>query len=143
MANDVTPRNSSLFDMTPFDFLGNAGRNFLDGFKENLVKTDIFETEENYTVEAELPGIPKENIQVDYTNGVLTIEGAHQTETEKKDDKGTVVRSERSYNSVKRQFMIDNVKEEDIKAAYQDGILKITLPKAQVKVEHKKAIPIE
>jgi len=143
MANEVTPHNASLFDMTPFDFLGNAGRSFFDGFKENLVKTDIFETEVAYNVEAELPGIPKENIHIDYSKGVLTIEGAHQTESEAKDDKGKIVRSERSYNSVKRQFLIDNVKEDEIKAIYQDGILKITLPKIEEKLARKKTIPIE
>ena len=121
MANNMIPRRSDLFDMTPFNFFEDFGRNFFEGFKGNMVKTDIHETDNEYLLEAELPGIPKENIQINYENGILTIEGKHQTDTQKEDDKGNLVRSERSFSSVRRQFAIRNVREEDIKAEYKDG----------------------
>jgi HSP20 family protein len=143
IANNMIPRRSDLFDMTPFNFFEDFGRNFFEGFKGNMVKTDIHETDTEYLLEAELPGIPKENIQINYENGVLTIEGKHQTDTQTEDDKGNLVRSERSFSSVRRQFAIRNVREEDIKAEYKDGILKVTLPKSAEKLERKTAIPIE
>ena len=108
-----------------------------------MVKTDIHETDKEYVLEAELPGIPKENIQINYENGVLTIEGQHQADTKSEDDKGNLVRSERSFSSVRRQFAIRDIREEEIKAEYKDGILKVTLPKTAEKLEYKKAIPIE
>lgn len=143
MAKDLIPRNSGLFDLTPFNFFENVGRNFFEGFTPNLAKTDIHETENDYLVEVELPGIPKENIQVHYENGVLSIEGQHQTDEKTEDEKGQLIRSERSFSSIRRQFMLDNVKETDIKANYEGGILKVTLPKSEEKQERKAAIPIE
>ena len=82
MANNMIPRRSDLFDMAPFNFFEDFGRNFFEGFKGNMVKTDIHETDNEYLLEAELPGIPKENIQINYENGILTIEGKHQTDTQ-------------------------------------------------------------
>ncbi|OJG84256.1 hypothetical protein RV13_GL002282 [Enterococcus raffinosus] len=143
MANNMIPRRSDLFDMTPFNFFEDFGRNFFEGFKGNMVKTDIHETDKEYVLEAELPGIPKENIQINYENDVLTIEGQHQTDTQSEDDKGNLVRSERSFSSVRRQFAIRDIREEEIKAEYKDGILKVTMPKTAEKLERKKAIPIE
>lgn len=73
----------------------------------------------------------------------MTIEGQHQTDTQAEDDKGNLVRSERSFSSVRRQFAIRDIREEEIKAEYKDGILKVTMPKAAEKLERKTAIPIE
>ncbi|OJG29794.1 heat shock protein [Enterococcus casseliflavus] len=129
--------------MTPFDFFEDFGRSFFDGFKSNLIKTDIHENDKEFLVEAELPGIPKENIQVTYENGVLTITGQHQTDHATEDEKGRLVRSERSLTSVRRQYLLENVKEDEIKASYAEGILKLTLPKDQGKQASKKLIPIE
>ena len=63
-----------------------------------MIKTDIHENDSEYLVEAELPGIPKENIQVTYENGILTIAGQHQSDTTTEDKKGKLIRSERSFN---------------------------------------------
>lgn len=104
-------------------------RNLFNDFKSNLIKTDIHETDNEYLVEAELPGIPKENIQVTYEDGVLTISGQQQIDTVDEDKKGKLIRSERSSTSLRRQYLLENVKEDEIKASYSDGILKVTLPK--------------
>ena len=87
-------------------------------------------------------GIPKENIQVTYEDGVLTISGQQQIDTVDEDKKGKLIRSERSSTSLRRQYLLENVKEDEIKASYSDGILKVTLPKDSNK-EIKKSIPIE
>lgn len=142
MLNKIQPRNSDTYSMTPFDFFEDFSRNLFNDFKSNLIKTDIHETDNEYLVEAELPGIPKENIQVTYEDGVLTISGQQQTDTVDEDKKGKLIRSERSLTSVRRQYLLENVKEDEIKASYSDGILKVTLPKDSNK-EIKKSIPIE
>ena len=142
MLNKIQPRNSDTYSMTPFDFFEDFSRNLFNDFKSNLIKTDIHETDNEYIVEAELPGILKENIQVTYEDGVLTISGQQQTDTVDEDKKGKLIRSERSLTSVRRQYLLENVKEDEIKASYSDGILKVTLPKDSNK-EIKKSIPIE
>ena len=142
MLNKIQPRNSDTYSMTPFDFFEDFSRNLFNDFKSNLIKTDIHETDNEYLVEAELPGIPKENIQVTYEDGVLTISGQQQIDTVDEDKKGKLIRSERSSTSLRRQYLLENVKEDEIKASYSDGILKVTLPKDSNK-EIKKSIPIE
>ena len=138
MLNKIQPRNSDTYSMTPFDFFEDFSRNLFNDFKSNLIKTDIHETDNEYLVEAELPGIPKENIQVTYEDGVLTISGQQQIDTVDEDKKGKLIRSERSSTSLRRQYLLENVKEDEIKASYSDGILKVTLPK-----DSNKEIPIE
>ena len=142
MLNKIQPRNSDTYSMTPFDFFEDFSRNLFNDFKSNLIKTDIHETDNEYLVEAELPGIPKENIQVTYEDGVLTISGQQQIDTVDEDKKGKLIRSERSSTSLRRQYLLENVKEDEIKASYSEGILKLTLPKDSNK-EIKKSIPIE
>lgn len=142
MLNKIQPRNSDTYSMTPFDFFEDFSRNLFNDFKSNLIKTDIHETDNEYLVEAELPGIPKENIQVTYEDGVLTISGQQQIDTVDEDKKGKLIRSERSSTSLRRQYLLENVKEDEIKASYSDGILKVTLPKDSNK-EIKNSIPIE
>lgn len=142
MSNKIQQHNSDTYSMTPFNFFEDFSRNLFNDFKSNLIKTDIHETDNEYIVEAELPGIPKENIQVTYEDGVLTISGQQQTDTVDEDKKGKLIRSERSLTSVRRQYLLENVKEDEIKASYSDGILKVTLPKDSNK-EIKKSIPIE
>lgn len=142
MLNKIQPRNSDTYSMTPFDIFEDFSRNLFNDFKSNLIKTDIHETDNEYLVEAELPGIPKENIQVTYEDGVLTISGQQQIDTVDEDKKGKLIRSERSSTSLRRQYLLENVKEDEIKASYSDGILKVTLPKDSNK-EIKKSIPIE
>ena len=142
MLNKIQQRNSDTYSMTPFDFFEDFSRNLFNDFKSNLIKTDIHETDNEYIVEAELPGISKDNIQVTYEDGVLTISGQQQTDTVDEDKKGKLIRSERSLTSVRRQYLLENVKEDEIKASYSDGILKVTLPKDSNK-DIKKSIPIE
>ena len=142
MLNKIQQRNSDTYSMTPFDFFEDFSRNLFNDFKSNLIKTDIHETDNEYIVEAELPGISKDNIQVTYEDGVLTISGQQQTDTVDEDKKGKLIRSERSSTSLRRQYLLENVKEDEIKASYSDGILKVTLPEDSNK-EIKKSIPIE
>jgi HSP20 family protein len=89
---------------------------------------DIKETDGAVLVHAELPGVPKEQIKVDFENGVLTISG--ERKYEKKDEKEHFHRVERSYGSFSRSFPIgDKVDPSQIKANFKDGVLEVTVPK--------------
>ena len=120
-------RNVTFYN--PFDELEEMQRRF---FGENAVrefKTDIRDNGESYLLEAELPGFKKEEITVNIEGDTLTIRAERSESTEEKDGKGNFVKRERSYGSFSRSFDMTGIRVEDISAAYEDGILKLTLPK--------------
>lgn len=131
MAFEMKPFNNSLFDMVPGDVFKDFGRQFFQQFPEGHMRSDIRELEDSYVVEAELPGISKDNINIKFNNGILTIEGAQTSSDEKKDEEGRVIHSERSYNNFKRQFSFGEIDENNISANFDNGVLKITLPKSE------------
>ena len=91
--------------------------------------SDIKELDDSYVVEAELPGMKKENISLNFENNVLTIEGKQTEENNEEDNNGRVIHRERSVRDVKRQFSFNNIQEDAIKASYDNGMLNVTLPK--------------
>jgi HSP20 family protein len=101
---------------------------------------DIHETEDGYVVKADLPGIKKEDIQIDLKDSTLTLKG--EKKFEQKVSKDNYIRTERAYGTFVRSFTLPhNVDSEKIKASYKDGVLELTLPKKeeakpkQIKVE--------
>lgn len=119
------------FDALWDDFLGN------DFFKKrfelgtSMPAVNIKETDEEYLLEAALPGLKREDIQVDVENGVMTIQSSSKANKEEKDGE-RVTRREYSYSSFSRKFsMPENAVEERISANYTDGVLKISIPKQQ------------
>ena len=122
-------RNVTFYN--PFDDFEEMERRF---FGENAVrefKTDIRDNGESYMLEAELPGFKKEEITVNIEGDTLTIRAERSESTEEKDGKGNFVKRERSYGGFSRSFDMTGIRVEDISAAYEDGILKLTLPKKQ------------
>ena len=103
------------------------------------MKCDIYEKGGNVHIELEVPGYEKNEIKLDVENGVLTIEG--HTNSEKEDKEKKYFRKERISGSFRRKFTIGDVNEKDIKASFNNGILKVTFPKEQKK-ESKKYIQI-
>lgn len=96
---------------------------------------DISEDKENYYVKADLPGVEKDGIKVEVVDNVLSIKGERNDQQESKDK--NFHRIERSYGTFERRFTLGDVKEENIKAQYKDGVLSITIPKAEpVKAKH-------
>ncbi|GEL16153.1 Hsp20/alpha crystallin family protein [Pediococcus cellicola] len=141
MANEL--RNRDFDDFEPFDFFDNFGKNFFKSMTQSSsMKTDIRENDKNYEVSAELPGFKKENIRLNYDNDTLTVEGKHNVDRAQKDEKGNLIRQERSYSNVSRQFYLPNVDRDKISASYDGGVLKITLPKSEEKLENNTQIPI-
>ena len=100
----------------------------------NMMKTDVRETESTYELDVDLPGFKKDEIKVDLKNGYLTIAAEKGIDKETENKKGRYIRKERYVGSNSRSFYVGyDVKPEDIGAKYEDGILKISLPKAEAK----------
>ena len=114
---------------------------------QNLMKTDIKEMENGYEMEIDLPGFKKEDVQASLQNGYLTISATKGLEKEEKDnDSGHYIRRERYAGTCERSFYVgEYVKQEDIKAEFKHGILKLFVPKKEAKpaVEENKYIAIE
>ena len=109
------------------------------------MRTDIVEKDGNYLLNMELPGYKKEDIQMELKDGYLIINASKNVSNEEKDEDGHVIRRERYSGSCTRNFYVgDSIKEEDIKASFDNGELKISIPKDTIKqVEEKRYIPIE
>ena len=107
--------------------------------------TDVKDSEDHYEIEIDLPGFKKEQIQIELNNGSLIISASKGLDEDEKDDKGKYVRQERYRGTMSRSFYVgDNITEEDIKASFADGVLKLTVPKKEApKLPEKKTIMIE
>ncbi|MBA8760528.1 Hsp20 family protein [Staphylococcus schleiferi subsp. coagulans] len=144
MAFEMKPFNNSFFNMEPSDFFKDFGRRFFDdNFAQAAITTDIKELDDAYIVEAELPGMDKENIRVQFENNILTIAAQNTVENNNEDEEGRIIHKERSYRNVQRQFSFDHVDATQIKAAYQNGMLNVRLPKDMRNDQTDKNIPID
>ncbi|MFP4921865.1 Hsp20/alpha crystallin family protein [Staphylococcus coagulans] len=144
MAFEMKPFNNSFFNMEPSDFFKDFDRHFFDdNFAQAAITTDIKELDDAYIVEAELPGMDKENIRVQFENNILTIAAQNTVENNNEDDEGRIIHKERSYRNVQRQFSFDHVDATQIKAAYQNGMLNVKLPKDMHNNQTDKNIPID
>lgn len=135
--------------------------NFVDSFFDDMfsfpfdamrkskvpgMNVDVQEFDDRYLMDLELPGYEKDDIQADLKDGYLTISANHTENKDEKDNAGKYIRRERYYGQCQRSFFVGkDVTEEDIKANFKDGILKLTIPKKQPQpaVEEKKYITIE
>ena len=112
---------------------------------KNEMKTDVRETEDGYELDIDLPGLKKDEVTAQLDNGYLTIQASKGLDKEQKDKKGKYIRKERYAGSMSRSFYVgDAITEEDVHAKYEDGILKLSVPKKEAKaVEQTKHIAIE
>ena len=113
-----------------------TGRNPLYGkHAKNLMKTDVRETENTYELDIDLPGFKKDEISIDLKDGYLSISAAKGLDRDQEDKKGKYIRQERYAGACSRSFFVgEGVEPKDVSAKFEDGILKISLPK-QVKKE--------
>ena len=144
-----------MFEMMPYAF--NHNQSLLDSFADfeknffgelgrsaSSFSTDIRDNGNEYVLEAELPGFKKEDIHVEVQDGVLTISAKHEEKQDEQDEKsGKYVRRERRYGSYQRSFTLDGVDPKSIQAAYENGVLKLTLPKEQPTVPETHRIEIK
>ncbi len=113
-----------------------AGRNPLYGkHAKNLMKTDVRETENTYELDIDLPGFKKDEININLKDGYLSINAAKGLDKDQEDKKGKYIRQERYAGACSRSFYVgEAVDPRDVSAKFEDGILKISLPK-QIKKE--------
>ena len=111
----------------------------------NVMKTDVKETETGYEVDIDLPGFKKDEINAKLDNGYLTISAAKGLDKDEQDKNGKYIRRERYAGSMSRSFYVgEGVTQDDIKAKYEDGILRLVVPKKDNKaVENNRYIAIE
>lgn len=134
--------NESLFDEfmeEPFERFFQPEHDVVFGKRgKNLLKTDVKEKNGNYEVEMDLPGFHKEDVKVQLENGYLTVSASRGMNKDKKDNEGNYIRRERYAGECARSFYVgDAVKQEEVKAKFENGILTLTIPKKQ----EKKALP--
>ncbi len=111
----------------------------------HLMKTDVKEKKDEYRLAVELPGFNREDIKAQLKDGYLTISAEHNSEADEKDEDDNFIRRERYYGSCQRSFYVgDNITEEDIKAKFENGVLKLIVPKKEAvpEVEENKYIAI-
>ena len=140
----------NLFDdfMNDFSFptFPNVDKELYGKHAKNLMKTDVKETENAYEIDIDLPGFKKDEIQMELKDGVLTVSAAKGLDKDEEDKKGNYIRKERYAGSMSRSFYVgENVEQEDVKAEFKHGILKLFVPKKEAKpaVEENKYIAIE
>ena len=114
--------------------------------QSDLMKTDVKETDKDYKLSVDLPGVKKDDLKAELKDGYLTISATVNQNNDEKDEEGRYIRRERFSGSFNRSFYVgENVSEEDIKAKFENGTLMLTVPKKESapQVEEKKYIAIE
>ena len=141
--------NDNLFDdFFEFPFFDDRAERKLYGHNaKNIMKTDIKEHKDGYELEIDLPGFHKDEIQAELKDGYLTISAAKQlNQDEKEKESGKYIRRERYSGSCQRSFYVgDEITQEDIKAEFKHGILRLFVPKKEAvpEVEQRKFVSIE
>ena len=97
---------------------------------KNLMKTDIREKDNSYELDIDLPGFKKDDLNIDLSNGYLTIQASKGLDKDEQDKDGRYIRRERYAGSMSRSFYVGDVKPEEVSAKFEDGILRLDLPKA-------------
>ena len=129
--------------------LANLDKRLYGKNAQRMMSTDVHETEENYEMDMDLPGFKKDQINIKLEDGYLTISAAKghdkledgyltisaaKGHDEEKKRHGKVIRQERYSGAMQRSFYVgDAVKKEDVKAKFEDGVLKLTVPKRELK----------
>ena len=115
--------------MSPFYDIDKMTRSFFGETPIRAFRTDIQDNGDSYVLEAELPGFQKEDIAIDVEGDQLTIQAQRNSDSDQKDDAGNYLRRERYYGSYSRSFDISQIEADQIEASYENGVLKLTLPK--------------
>ncbi len=138
----------SIFEKNFIDSFFNDAFSFPFSFTKsaNWMSTNVKDLGNEYLLEMELPGYEKKDIHAELERGYLTITAEREESREENDKKGRYIHRERYSGSCKRTFYVgDYLKEEDFKASFDNGVLKLVFPKDKVtaKLEDKRYIPIE
>lgn len=129
-----------MYSLLPFGrYTNNSLNSLFDDFERSFFpvdrsqmpafRTDIKDEGDHFLLEADLPGFKKEDIDLHLQDGVLTITANHSETVENKDEGGKYVCRERRVGSFTRSFNVSGIQEDAISASYENGVLKLTLPK--------------
>lgn len=131
-------------DFPKMDF-GDVDRKLYGKRAAQVMKTDVHEHDDKYELDIDLPGFKKDEIKLALENGYLSVSASKGLDKEKKDKKGRIIRQERYSGSMQRSFYVgEAVTKEDVKAKYEDGVLKLIVPKNDPeKLPEKQYIAIE
>ena len=122
-----------------FEYPFGGGRN-----AAQLMKTDVMESDQDYTLLIDLPGIEKENVTADLKDGYLNITASSAQQNDEQDENGRYLRRERFSGTYSRSFYVgEAVTEEDIRARFENGVLKLMIPKKEPQEPPKRMIQIE
>ena len=135
-----------MFDFDDFDKEFNRMMRPLYGkHAQNMMKTDVRETDNSYELDIDLPGFKKDEISVQLDNGYLSISASKGLDKDEENKNGKYIRRERYAGSMNRTFYVGSqLTQQDIQAKFEDGILKISVPKKDVQqIEQNKYIAIE
>ena len=147
---EISNRNSSTM-FNPFremeqlekDFFGDPFGNFFRTNDLAEFKTDVLDEGDHYQLEADLPGFNKEDIKLELQGDNLLISAERHSNAEEKNRDGKVIRMERSYGSYQRSFNVSQIDTNKIRAAYDNGVLKLELPKLQTQIPESRVLEIE
>ena len=118
----------------PTHELANIDKRLYGKHARHMMETDVHETETDYELEMNLPGFKKDQINVKLEDGYMTISASKDHDQEKKDRHGKIIRQERYSGAMQRSFYVgEGVKVEDVKARFEDGVLKLCIPKKEFK----------
>lgn len=146
-----------MFELTPFFRTNNRGAaTVYDPFREldeferlffgkrsQTFSTDIVDNGNSYTVQTDLPGFKKEDININISGDTLTVKAERHSDYENKDKKENYIRVERSYGSFTRSFDLSGIDTDKISAKYEDGVLSIDLPKQEAKTPESRTLEIQ
>lgn len=142
--------NENLFDdLMDFTFptlhgMSDVDRKLYGKHAAHVMRTDIHERDDGYEIDIDLPGFKKDEITLNLENGYLTVGASKGLDKEEKDEHRRVIRQERYTGAMQRSFFVGrNISEDEIKAKFEDGVLKLTVPKSEAKLPEKKTIMIE
>ena len=141
-------RDNLFDDMFDFDFdkeFNRMMRPLYGKHAQNMMKTDVRETDNSYELDIDLPGFKKDEITIQLDNGYLSISASKGLDKDEENKNGKYIRRERYAGAMNRTFYVGgNLTQQDIQAKFEDGILKISVPKKDVQqIEQNKYIAIE
>lgn len=148
-----------MFDLTPFrrmseDLFDQMEKSFNELFDSrrsfgvldtpfNSFRMDVVEEEDAFYAIADLPGFTKDDITIELEDNRLTIRAKRDEQLEHKDEARNYLRKERRYGEFVRSFYVDNIKQDEIRAKLENGVLRVKLPKLEPSKPQRKTIDIE
>ena len=131
-------------DLPVFGGFGDIDRKLYGKHAARVMKTDVRETDGSYEIVIDLPGFKKDQIGLELNGGTLTVSAAKGLDKDENDSEGKLIRQERYAGAMQRSFFVgDHVTEADIHAKFEDGVLRVTVPKQEQKQPERKLIAIE